>query len=97
MAVGTEFGDPVAVRSLATRLRTVADATASLAAAVAARAEDVDFEGRAAKRFRERANERRSGAQKVAGELHDLSGHLLRSAGLIEERIAATRDDRQAP
>ena len=76
---------PVEMRRLADHLATVARQVASTGDHIHSKASQIEFEGPAARRFRDFVTTERQDAQAVVTKLNDLATYLRREADLLEQ------------
>ena len=78
------MGDPAAMRSLASHLRTEAERLSSRAAWLDRRAGRMKFEGPAADEFGQTMLRSRRAAERAAGDLRDIANRILSAAARVE-------------
>lgn len=81
-------GDPAAMRSLATQLRSEAERLSSRAAWLARRSGRLKFEGPAADELSQAMLRSRRAAERAAGDLRDIANRILSAAARVETDLA---------
>ena len=83
------YGDPIAIRELASQLEALGDRVYETAQAVVKKMQVMDFEGPKAERFRERMIGGRERAGTLSGEMSHLANSLLLVAAAAQANIDA--------
>ncbi len=83
----SNLGDHAGMEALAAELLLRAESVAGIVQSLSRQIDQMTFEGPAARELRERTEDRRRRAERVAGELQGAAHMLKRSAAAVREQI----------